>query len=101
MVTVSLSIPMTILDALHRFSIPPSSIGSKMVIHVLGATMEFEMDYGGASFEEIMHQLPWVKELVVVFVGPETQIMGSGSRDMETCPNCQSAGKKRTYVVHK
>ena len=101
MVSVGLSMPLTILDALQRFSIEPSSIGLKMVIHVLGAQMDFEMKYGGMAFEEIMHQLPWIKELLVDFIGPELGAMNSGEIRMDTCPTCTRAGRKRTYKMSK
>lgn len=101
MVSIGLSMPLTILDALRRFSVEPSSIGSKLVIHVLGAQMDFEMKYGGMAFEEIMHQLPWVKELVVEFVGPETGAVDASKISMPTCPACSHAGKARTYGMSK
>jgi hypothetical protein len=101
MVSIGLSMPLTILDALQRFLVEPSSIGTKMVIHVLGAQMDFEMKYGGMAFEEIMHQLPWIKELVVDFVGPMTGAMDADEIPMDTCKACSRAGKKRTYSMSK
>ena len=93
--------PLTIIDTLKHFSVGPSSIGSKMVIHVLGAQVDFEMKYGGMAFEEIMHQLPWINELYVDFVGPETGAMESGEIPMDMCPSCRKAGRKRTYRMSK
>jgi hypothetical protein len=101
MVSFGLSMPLTILDALQHFSTAPSSIGSKMVVHVLGAQMDFEMKYGGMAFEEIMHQLPWIKELVVVFVRPIIDTIDADEIPMKTCMACSRAGKKRTYSTSK
>jgi splicing suppressor protein 51 len=101
MVSIGLSMPLTILDALQRFSVELSSISSKMVIHVLGAQMDFEMKYGGMAFEEIMHQLPRIKELVVHFVGPETGAMDADEIPMSTCQICSRTGKTRTYRMSK
>lgn len=101
MVSIGLSMPLTILDALQRFSTTPSSIGSKMVIHILGAQMDFEMKYGGMTFEEIMHQLPWIKDLILVFVGPMVDTTGAVEIPMKTCMACSRAGKKRAYSMSK
>lgn len=93
--------PLTILDALQRFSLTPTSIGSKMVVHVLGAQIDFEIKYGAMAFEEIMHQLPWVKELVVEFIGPHAGSMDGGDIPMDTCSKCRQAGRQRTYRMSK
>ena len=101
MLTISLSMPLTILSALRRFSIPPSSIGPKLIVHVVGGKMDFEMQYGGMAFEELMHQVSWVRELVVVFVGPEIGAQDASEIPMDCCPKCSLAGRRRTYVVSK
>ena len=93
--------PLTIIDAFQRLSLDPSSIGSRVVIHVLGAQLDFEMKYGGMAFEEIMHQLPWIKELVVDFIGPLTGVMDADEIPMATCMTCSQAGKKRIYKMSK
>jgi len=72
-----------------------------MAIHVLGAQMDFEMKYGSMAFEEIMHQLPWIKELVINFIGPKIGAMESGDIYMDMCPTCATAGKKRIYRMSK
>lgn len=101
MVTIALSMPLTILEALQRFSVTPTSIGSKMVVHVLGAQVDFEIKYGAMAFEEIMHQLPWVKELVVEFIGPCAGSMRAGDIPMDTCSKCRAAGRSRIYRMSK
>jgi len=68
-----------------------------MVVHVLGAQIDFEIKYGAMAFEEIMHQLPWVKELVVEFIGPHAGSMDGGDIPMDTCSKCRQAGRQRTY----
>lgn len=101
MVTIGLSMPLTILDALQRFSLTPTSIGSKLVIHILGAQMDFEMTYGAMAFEEIMHQLPWVTELLVEFIGPLAGSGHAGEIPMDTCPRCKEMGRRRVYRMSK
>ncbi|KAF7974783.1 hypothetical protein HWV62_11265 [Athelia sp. TMB] len=95
MLTISLYMPLTILNALHSFKIVP---GPRMVVHVLGARMDFEMQYGGMAFEELMHQLPWVQELVLELIGPAVGTDDS-TIPMDCCPKCTRAGRKRTYKV--
>lgn len=88
--------PLTILGALHRFKIVPDP---RMVVHVLGARVDFEMNYGGMAFEEIMHQLPWVQEIVVELIRPELGADNASEIPMECCPRCTRAGRKRTYKI--
>lgn len=72
-----------------------------MTVHVLGGTVDFEMNYGGMAFEELMHQMPWVQELVIVFIGPESGMQDAREIRMDCCPKCSGAGRKRTYAVSK
>jgi hypothetical protein len=87
-----LTIPLTILDALHRFELP--SVGDKLIIHIIGAEEHFELKNEGKIFEEIVHQLPFLRELDVEFIGPE---VGDHDADhgmaMVTCATCAVLGK--------
>ncbi|KAG2006068.1 hypothetical protein CC2G_002416 [Coprinopsis cinerea AmutBmut pab1-1] len=101
-----LSIPMTILHALDTLNGENTdwTRKHKLVIHVLGAArLEIQ---NGMVFEEVVHRLPQLKEMEVVMYGPELQqlIAMDGDRvsmNMDTCPKCQRAGRKRvhTYIA--
>jgi hypothetical protein len=95
-----LTIPLTILDALHRFELP--SVGDKLTIHILGAEEHFELKNEGKIFEEIVHQLPFLRELAVEFIGPE---VGDQDADhgvtMVTCATCAASGKSVNHTKVK
>lgn len=90
---------LTVLDALHRFNFATTFISDKLVIHALGLEAE---QYHQIIFEEVAHQLPSVKRLVVNFVGPQ---VGQHVNDQEelcaTCEACRVAGRVVTFVKSK
>ena len=85
---------LTILDAIRRFQLSLSSI-DEMVIHFL----EFENNMIGSEdfflFEEIMHQLPKTKTLVLKFVGHARNMNIEG----EMCNSCRTLGRK--MIIHE
>jgi hypothetical protein len=95
-----LTIPLTILDALYRMDLP--SIGDKLIVHVLGAEERFELKNEGVIFEEILHQLPFLGELAVEFVGPEVGDNVAGyDVPMTACVACTASGKRMNYTKSK
>ena len=68
----------------------------ELTIHVVGANHSFELQGGSPThvWEEIMHCLPRVKTMRVVFVGPEVGYTYS-LRPMQACPNCMANGRTR------
>lgn len=68
-----------------------------LTIHVLGPSVNLEYDGGAPTmvWEEIMHCLPYVKRMNVVFVGPEGKL-SMPLTPIQTCPDCTSKGRVRT-----
>jgi len=54
--------------------------------------MDFEMKYGGMAFEEIMHQLPWIKEFARGLYWPGAWAMNSGEIRMEYLSDLYESG---------
>lgn len=48
-----LSIPLTIMESMRKFGMTPDSIGSKLLIHVIGADMQYEAGPALHSYEEV------------------------------------------------
>ncbi|KAJ7190580.1 hypothetical protein GGX14DRAFT_507204 [Mycena pura] len=97
MASNALTMPMTILYALEKLHDDDAwTKKSTLTIHILGATAE-EIT-SAMVFEEILHRLPDVKTLKLLFCGPEI----SGGRmprviSMDTCPECTRRGRKRVH----
>lgn len=75
-----------------------------LTIHVVGASTAFELSHGGPSciWEEIMHCLPAIQTLNVVFIGPDSfDFAEHGFTYISCCPSCQSKGKKRSISFYK
>ncbi len=78
-----------------------------LTIHVVGASI-YELEGGAPScvWEDIMHCLPSVNKLSVVFVGPEATTMMKDnpkkyvSPGLECCPDCQAKGRQRIYSYY-
>ncbi|KAL1745784.1 hypothetical protein HDZ31DRAFT_81668 [Schizophyllum fasciatum] len=92
--TDGLSMPMTILYGLEILNSDDSwTKKHTLSIHVLGPTLGREV-VNAQLFEEIMHQAP-----EITFCGPELP-SAENWLDMETCPRCQSSGRKRQQRLY-
>jgi hypothetical protein len=72
-----------------------------LVVHVLGAEERFELRDDGIIFEEIIHQLPFLIELSVLFIGPS---VGDhvADHDVPVVSHAVTApGKKVNYSMSK
>ncbi|KAJ7501101.1 hypothetical protein B0H11DRAFT_2275425 [Mycena galericulata] len=94
----ALSMPMTALYVLEQFNVDRDwSTKSVLTIHVVGAQgKEFR---NACCFENILHQLPEVKTLHVVFCGTRLKIplsqIGRGPHiPMTCCLDCQRRGRE-------
>ncbi|KAJ7101498.1 hypothetical protein B0H15DRAFT_413126 [Mycena belliarum] len=93
----NLTMPMTILYALERLKDDDAwTRKHTLTVHILGAAVK-EVQ-AAMVFEEILHRLPEVKTLKLVFCGPEVP----GARvpkiiPMETCPDCAAHGRRRVH----
>jgi splicing suppressor protein 51 len=73
----------------------------ELTIHILGAAESFEYEGGSPTciWEEIMHCLPAVKTLKVIFIGPEGKL-NMKLFSIEACPDCISKGRVRMQGFH-
>lgn len=99
--TPSLSIPLTILAALERLyngGLVQVNKLETFVIHVVGVE-DYEIAYAAMAWEEILHQLPGVRELKLVLIGPRNVVseetVRAGWIELECCPSCTRKGRSR------
>ncbi|KAJ7748196.1 hypothetical protein DFH07DRAFT_830420 [Mycena maculata] len=100
-----LSMPMTVLYALQELNDTDAwSRKDTLVIHVLGA---YEMEvFGAAIFEEILHRVPAVKHLQILFCGPELMAPHIRSQIKLTktfgvnqcCADCRGLDRTRRHM---
>lgn len=93
MLTDSLSVPLTIVYALHKhYGHALLANMPHISVHIIGATESFE-DFGTHKYEEIMHWLPACRSLSLSLVGPELAIEASTkNEEIQLCEGCVSAG---------
>lgn len=74
----------------------------ELTIHVVDASQSFEFEGGGAThvWEEIMHCLPAVVTLNMIYVGLEVCISHSLT-PVNVCAECKSRGRTRTQAIHE
>ncbi|CAG8502346.1 16094_t:CDS:1 [Acaulospora colombiana] len=97
-ITNNLSLPLTILSALERFYIR-SKLRSleDLIIHIIGAS-QYEI-LALMTFEEIMHVLPNIKTLRIIFVGLELPMKNPGMT-LQCCPRCANSDRKRICAFY-
>lgn len=101
-VSSGMSPALTILDALRRFDFTTSFLKDELVIHLLGAEPGFEAKHENTMFEELAHQLPSIKRLVVNFVGPQIdQSPNDHDIPWATCGTCSASERMITFVKSK
>lgn len=73
----------------------------ELTVHVLGPSDGFEYEGGAPTcvWEEIMHCLPAVKTLKVIYIGPEGRL-NFGLSSIEACPDCTAKGRVRMQGFH-
>lgn len=79
-----------------------------LTIHVVGSSQNYELQGGGPTcvWEELLHCLPSVKTLNIVFIGPEACSMFASKLDkydaigIECCPDCIGKDRKRTVAFY-
>ena len=92
----------TILMGFYRHDRDAFARKEVLTIHVAGANPAFECEGGAPTciWEEIMHVLPAVRRMHVVFVGPEVRITQELTQIQE-CPECQRKGRVRMQGFHE
>jgi splicing suppressor protein 51 len=91
--------PLTVLFSLQNSNFPLEEMKS-LTIHLVGAEIQFEIDTVRKWELLLLHLIPNLSTLQVVFIGPELkldsaliQILGQD----KTCRECNTAGKKVIY----
>ena len=95
--TNQLSQPLTILHAI--FNTARSHVflhAQKLKIHVIGASPDYELPTTDI-YEELLHCLPFLMELTVIFVGPDVPPM-KDEYNATCCKSCTLENRKRKYV---
>lgn len=100
--TQELSQPLTCLYAMYLHGIDRFKDETTLTVHVVGASPTYEI-CPSCVWEELLHCLPAVKKLRLVFVGPDAcsnAIDGHyESDDSGCCPTCESQDRSRgTYI---
>ncbi|KAJ6602426.1 hypothetical protein DFH09DRAFT_899920, partial [Mycena vulgaris] len=90
--TDSASIPLTLLHALE-IAIPTLQTRSTLCIHIVAADERELMSKG--MLEEILHYLPKLKSVTVVYVGPNVY---PADEPNLACSACQRAGRRRIAI---
>lgn len=97
--TPSLSIPLTILAGLMRLykgGLVEVNKFETLCIHVVGYE-HYEWNYTKFVWEEILHQLPGVRNLKLVMIGPDFPFAAEEEAwiELECCPKCIAKGRTR------
>jgi len=96
--TNQLSGPLTLLDIGHRFL---SDFGTKLslTVHIVGANVYEVM--GIIKWEYLAHRMPSLKNLTMVFVGPDLDPEDDGSESvgLGQCEEFTSLGRETKYVM--
>jgi mitochondrial splicing suppressor protein 51 len=99
--TATLSMALTILAALEK-GMNDLSSRTSLTISLVGArSSEIESAW---VFEELLHLLPKLHTLNLMFVGPESKVINPDGKgnilEYENCPACKSLHKKRVGGLH-
>ncbi|SJL15656.1 uncharacterized protein ARMOST_19160 [Armillaria ostoyae] len=89
------SVTLTILAALEDV-VPDLSRRKRLCIHIAGAAHR-ELPCSGLM-EELLHFLPYLEHVAVVYAGPEITI--SPSHQNLACVKCRNRGWSRTSIFH-
>ncbi|KAF7305519.1 MYND-type domain-containing protein [Mycena chlorophos] len=93
--TESTSIVATLLSALE-IAIPNLARRKSLCIHVAGAA-ERELETQGMG-EELLHYLPKLKTLTMIYVGPDVWDNGSEGHNFACMKECRPQGRKRVSI---
>ncbi|SMR44669.1 unnamed protein product [Zymoseptoria tritici ST99CH_3D1] len=96
MATDSSTFSMTILAALE-FAMPDLLEKEELLLHIVGATVREHSR--GAIFEDLLHLLPGLKRLKVIFGGLELPVrVGAGNtNNVPICASCTTRGRTYTF----
>lgn len=94
--------PLTVLFSLQHCNFCLEEIRS-LTIHLVGAEMQFEIDTLSKWELLLLHLVPSLKTLKVVFVGPQLETESAYIQTIakKTCKECNAAGRKVIYEFWK
>lgn len=95
--------PLTVLFSLQHCNFCLEEIRS-LTIHLVGAEMQFEIDTLSKWELLLLHLVPSLKTLKVVFVGPQLETESAYIQTVgknKTCKECNAAGRKVIYEFWK
>lgn len=105
--TQELSQPVNCLHAMYVHGIDNFSSLSTLTIHIVGADQAYEWSPCPTHvWEEIMHCLPGVQKMEIIFVGPGLYTCLKPRRDyvppldLECCPDCTAKGRNRFNTTY-
>ena len=106
--TAALSKPLVVLSALA--ALLPTDLSARLkvlarprlIVHIVGAS-EYECTKGLDAWEELLHLLPKLRALKLIFVGEKVNITNGWGREMDfdTCPNCSALSVTRSATYYK
>ncbi|KAJ9583030.1 hypothetical protein L9F63_022646 [Diploptera punctata] len=91
--------PFTVLFSLQSIGFPLNDIQS-LTIHLIGAEMFFEIDSIRKWEMLLLHLVPSIKVMKIVFVGPELSIDSTITKSLsetKVCQSCSSLGRNILY----
>ena len=99
-----LSAPLTILHAGSKYGLGPGKSlenAESLVIHIVGSNI-IEM-LGIIKWEYIMHKLPKLNNLHLVFIGLELELedQDGEASDIQNHPKCTEKGRKTKYDIRR
>lgn len=101
--TYELSQPSTCLFAMYMHGIDEFKDKSTLTIHVVGASFTYEI-VPSCVWEEILHCLPNVQRLLIVFIGPDAWKADATEtceeNDAGCCPTCTSRNRTRSISIY-
>ena len=99
-----LSGPLTILSSISKYGLAQNKIlesQTSLTVHIVGSNV-IEM-LGIIKWEYILHKLPKLNNLHLVFIGLELEMEENDgeSTDIPNCPQCSEKGRKTRYDIQR
>jgi mitochondrial splicing suppressor protein 51 len=98
--TDTLSPPLSIIAALEDIRLVSKE---EITLHVIGAARNEISEM--MLMEELLHLLPSLKRLDILYIGPNTPALNSSFEyktiDMDCCPACKSSNRRRLVTLYR
>lgn len=87
--------PLTVLNALLTINDSRQLTSKKLLLHVVGAERSFETNKLEKWEYYVLHLIPDLRHLEIVFIGPELNTVNN--EDFKVCSRCSSTQKSITF----